>query len=138
MRMSLMFGSVAGYVALWFGDGDDSCLAAQDPVLLVPLGMRGVLRAVVPASLALGAASLSRQLYRAVVHLPALVRATPTLHKAVLENFKNLLYKGKYCLHQFCCRVVDYYEIRVSRQSKYVCIYRYLVVLSMCKRIKKK
>lgn len=86
MRMSLMFGSVAGYVALWFGDGDDSCLAAQDPVLLVPLGMRGVLGAVVPASLALGAASLSRQLYRTVVHLPALVRATPTLHEAVLTN----------------------------------------------------
>lgn len=89
MRMPLMFRPVTRHVALWLGDGDDSSLTPQDLVVLIPLGVGGVLRAVVPAALALGAASLAGHHDRAVVHLPTLLHATPALHEAVLEINKR-------------------------------------------------
>lgn len=86
MRMPLMLGPVAGHVALRLGDGDYSRLAPQHPVIFVPLGVRRMLRAVIPAALALRAAALARHHDCAVVHLPTLLHATPTLHEAVLET----------------------------------------------------
>lgn len=81
-----MFGPIAGHVALGLGDSDDTSLAPQHPVVLVPVGVWRVLRTVVPATLALRAATLARHHHRAVVHLPALLHTTPALHEAVLER----------------------------------------------------
>ena len=101
MRVPLMFGPLAGYVALRLGDGDDSSFTSQDPVVFIPLCMGGMLGAVVPAPLAFGTAPLSRHHNRAVVHLPTLFHATPTLHEAVLESNKRyLLGKNKKYRHE--------------------------------------
>lgn len=90
--MSLMFGPLTGHVALWLGDGDHTGLAPQHSVIFVPLGVRRVFCTVVPAPLALRATSLSRHHDRTVVHLPALLHATPTLHEAVLKiNKRDML-----------------------------------------------
>lgn len=82
--MSLVFGLVARRVALWPRDGDDAGLAAQHVASLAPLGVRGVLCAVVQTALATSTAPLSRHHHRAILHPTTLLRTAPTLHESVL------------------------------------------------------
>lgn len=86
MRVPLVLRPVAGRVALRPRDCDHSCFAAKHFPLLPPLSVGGVLRAVVPAPFAAGAAALARHHHRAVVHETALLAFASALDETVLKQ----------------------------------------------------